>query len=150
MAQDQLRKFFREKNRKALPADTNWTARRDNWIKAVDRLYQTIENDYLKDAKAEAAISYVEKVINENHIGEYRIRELHLRVGDEEVVFSPKGTNIIGAKGRIDVQGDRGEATIIWQPGNRWSVVASRTPTLKVIPFDKASIAELLRGIMRP
>ena len=35
-------------------------------------------------------------------IGVYKIQELVLRVSDEEVVFSPKGTNIVGAQGRIE------------------------------------------------
>jgi nucleoside-diphosphate-sugar epimerase len=126
MAQDQLKELFREKKRKAKPATINWRAKRDAWIKAVQSLYRTIEGDYLKSAKSDVDITHPDKVVTENYIGEYHIPELCLRVGDEQVIFSPKGVNVVGpAKGRIDVQGDRGEATIIWLPGNRWSIVAS-------------------------
>jgi hypothetical protein len=145
-----LREFFREKKQKAKPTRVNWAARRDAWIKAVKKLYRTIEDDHLKAAKADVEISHPDKVVTENYIGEYHIPELNLRVGDEQVIFSPKGANVIGAKGRIDVQGDRGEATIIWQAGERWSIVVSRTPTLRLVPLTAESLAEMLRGIMRP
>ena len=91
-----------------------------------------------------------DKGVTENDVGEYRIKELVLRVGDEDVVFSPRGVNILGAMGRIDVQGDRGEATIVWQGENRWSIVISRTPTVRLVPLAVDSLAEMLRGIMRP
>src|SRR4051794_13449695 len=100
MAQDQLQEFFRQKKQKAKPVDIDWAAKRDAWMKAVKDLYRTIENDYLKAAKADVQITYPEKVVTEDYIGDYRIPELNLRVGDEQVIFSPKGTNVLGARGR--------------------------------------------------
>jgi hypothetical protein len=150
MAQDQLQKFFQEKKRKAHAADIDWAAKRDAWIAAVGDLYRTIEEDYLKAAKADVDITRREKGVMENYVGQYRIPELVLRVGDEEVVFSPKGANVVGAQGRIDVQGDRGEATIVWQGEKRWSIVISRTPSLRLVPLAADSLGEMLKGIMRP
>ncbi len=150
MAQDQLQKFFQEKKQKAKPADVDWGAKRDAWIAAVNNLYHTIENDYLKGAKADVEIAHPDKIVTENYIGEYHIPELVLRVGDEQVVFSPKGVNVFGAKGRIDVEGDCGDATIVWQGEDRWSIVIARTPTLRLVPLTGDSLAEILRGIMRP
>ena len=76
-------------------------------------MYRTIEEDYLKAAKADVEITRLDKVVTENYIGEYHIPELVVFVGDEQVVFSPKGVNIVGARGRIDAEGERGEATIV-------------------------------------
>ncbi len=150
MAQDQLHKFLQEKRQKAKPADIDWAARRDAWIKAVHDLYRTIEDEYLNGAKGDVELSHPDKVVTENYIGEYHIPELVLRVGDEQVLFSPKGANVVGADGRIDVQGDRGDATIVWQGEDRWNIVISRTPMLRVVPLAPDSLAEMLRGIMRP
>jgi hypothetical protein len=150
MAQDQLQRLFQEKKEKAKPADVNWGAKRDAWIAAVEELYRTIENDYLKAAKADVEIAHLDKVVTENFIGEYHVPELVLRVGDEQVVFSPKGVNVVGAKGRIDVQGDRGDATIVWQGDDHWSIVIARTPAIRLVPLAADSLAEILRGIMRP
>jgi len=150
MAQDQLQKFFQEKKQKAKPVDIDWGAKRDAWIAAVNELYRTIEGDYLKAAKADVEITRPDKVMTENYIGEYHIQELILRVGDEQVIFSPKGTNVVGALGRVDVEGERGDASIVWEGKNRWSFVVSRTPVLRLVKLTADSLAEVLEGIMRP
>lgn len=150
MTPDQLRDFFREKKEKAKPANLDWAAKRDAWITAVKELYSTIEENYLKEVKADVEITHSDKAVTENFIGEYHVPELVLRVGDEEVVFSPKGTNIVGALGRIDVHGDRGDATLVWQGSDRWSFVESRIPRLHLVPLEAESLTEILKGIMRP
>jgi hypothetical protein len=149
MGQNVLRDFFREKSLKAKPSNVDWGARRDAWIAAVKDLYHRIEAEYLEGTKGEVEILYQEKAVRENLAGDYTIPELILRVGQEEVIFSPKGTNIFGAKGRIDIRGDRGEATIMWM-GDRWSIVASRVPTLRLVDLNAESLAEALYRIMRP
>ena len=150
MAQDQLQKFFREKKQKAKPVDVDWAARRDAFIAAVNDLYRKIEDDYLKAAKADVEITRRDKGVTEHYVGAYHIPELVLRVGDEEVVFSPKGANVVGALGRIDVEGDCGDASIVWQGKNRWSFVAARTPVLRLVKLTADTLAEVLEGIMRP
>src|ERR1039458_2111707 len=63
--------------------------------------------------------------------------DLVLSVGDEKVTFSPKGRNVVGSQGRIDVFGESGQAMLVVQPGPRWSVVTSRSPRLKIEPLDE-------------
>jgi hypothetical protein len=150
MSQDQLRQLFHEKKQKAKPANIDWAAKRDAWLRAVAELYRTIVDDYLKAAKDDVEIAQADKVVTEDYIGEYHVSELVLRVGDEQVVFSPRGTNIVGAQGRIDVHGDRGDATIVWQGDDRWNLVVSRVPAVRLVPLTAGSLAEVLRGIMRP
>ena len=72
MAQDQLHKFFQEKRQKAKPVD--WGAKRDAWIRAVSNLYRMIEDEYLKDAKADVEITRRENEVREFFIGVYRIQ----------------------------------------------------------------------------
>jgi hypothetical protein len=149
MGVDQLREFFREKKAKTQPANVDWAAKREAWVRAVDSLFGTI-SDYLRAADAAVVLTLSRKVVVEKSVGEYHISELVLRVGDEEVVFSPKGLHVVGAQGRVDVYGDRGEATIIWEGNERWSIVASRTPALQLVPLTPDSLAVMLRAIMRP
>jgi hypothetical protein len=149
MAQDQLQKFFQEKKEKAKPADIDWGAKRDAWVAAVNDLYHTIEDDYLKAAKGNVEIERETKEVRELYIGVYQVPELFLRVGDEEVEFSPVGTIVAGAQGRIDLEGERDNVTIVWQGGNRWSIVASRAP-LRLIDLTADSLADVLKAIMRP
>ena len=150
MAQDQLHMFLQEKKQRATPTNIDWSAKRDAWIKAVNDLYRTIEDEYLKDAKADVEITREDNEVREFHIGVYHIPELVLRVGDEEVVFSPQGANILGAQGRIDVQGERGVATIVWQGEDRWGIVMSRTPAIRRVELTADTLAGILKGVMRP
>ena len=150
MAQDQLQKLFQEKKQKAGSADIDWSAKRDAWIKAVNDLYGKIEDEYLEAAKGDVEITREDKEVREFFIGTYQVPQLILRVGDEEVLFLPQGANIVGAHGRIDIVGERGEATIIWEGGRRWSVVVSRTPALRLVELTADSLADILTGIMRP
>ncbi len=149
LARDQLRELFREKKKRARPANIDWAGKRDAWIAAVRALYGTIVEDYLKAARDDVEIAQTDKVVAESNLGEYHIPELVLRVGEEEVVFSPKGANVAGAQGRIDIRGERGDAAIVWQGDERWSIVAARVPALRLLPLTADSLAEVLREIMR-
>jgi len=147
MAENQLREFFRQKTTRARPRNLNWARKRDQWIRAVDALYRTIEK--LLGNIPNVTVRREVKTIQEEEVGEYRVRQLLLRVGDEEVIFSPKGINIVGASGRIDVVGELGTGTIV-QQSNGWRIVASRTPSLRLVPLNAVALSNLLRGIMRP
>jgi hypothetical protein len=150
MPKDQLQELFRQKKEKAKPANIDWAAKRDAWIKAVNALYHTIADEYLGAAKNDVEITLNQVEAAEKYVGGYRIPQLVLKVGDEQVFFTPVGINVVGAQGRIDVHGDRGTATIIWRGDGDWSIVVSRAPKLRVVPLSADSLAEMLAGIMRP
>ena len=150
MTKNKLDDFFKEKKIKT-GGDIDWIKKRDEWINDVEILYGKIEK-YLKNLRKDETVTLSRsfKTIFEEYIGEYEIAELALQVGDEKVVFSPKGRNIVGASGRVDLIGEMGQKTLVVQPKNRWGIVATRTPTLKVIPLDENSLLDALKEIMRP
>ena len=45
--------------------------------------------------------------------------------------------------------GEGGEATLLAQPGPRWSFLQARQPTLHAVPFDEHALAEVLGRVMR-
>ncbi len=132
----------------------DWESRRKTYLQALQTLYTQIEQllkGPLQNGKAK--LRREKREITENYLGTYGVEDLILEVGGENVRFVPRGRNIVGAAGRVDVLGDAGDATLVVQPGEdggRWSVVASRQPTLKIVPFDDASFAELLKTVMAP
>ena len=150
MSKKDLTDFFSAK-RTAAGDSIDWVAKRNEWIEDVGKLYDTVVNDYLAAAVKEGVVSTsrVDKDISEEFIGKYTIAELRVWVGDEQVVFSPKGRNIIGAAGRIDLIGDMGERTLVLQPGHRWGIVVTRTPTLRVASLDENSLLQAFKEIMR-
>ena len=150
MAHDTLTEFFREKKSKS-GADIDWQSRKQAWIQAINDLYGKIAGEYLAGPVGEqlVRVSRRAKALVEEYIGAYQVDELVVQVGDEQVVFSPKGRNIVGASGRIDLIGDMGEKTIVLQPEGRWGIVATRSPTLKVVPLDERSLLAALEEVMR-
>ena len=97
--------------------DVDWVQRRVEWQKAIDGLFSRIV-DYLSAAVQDGSVKvgYQPKLITEEFLGTYETHELVLQVGDESVVFSPKGRNIVGAMGRVDLRGEAGEATLVLIP----------------------------------
>ena len=154
MATETLNDFFREKQAKTAAAGAttaiDWGERKRGLIEHLDELYKTIEQ-YLAQSIRErsVSVSYATKQITEDYIGTYEVREMILQVGDERVVFSPKGRNIAGAGGRVDLRGPLGEKTLLVQNG-KWSIIMSRTPTPKLVPLDPDSLLSALRGVMTP
>jgi hypothetical protein len=143
--------FEKKKQRAGSGAGIDWDARRDKYLNSIDRLYDQI-HAILAEPIAQNTVSLQRrpKELSENYIGTYKVDDLILVIGDEQVRFSPRGRNIAGASGRVDVLGERGEPEVlIVQPDVRWSLVQSRQPTLKVVPFDESSLADLLKRVMR-
>jgi len=152
MGKEQLQEFFREKVKKSDSAGIDWNARKKEWQKSLRELYHTIETflDVKKGTKENLfKIGFQDKRLVEEHLGVYLVKELVLDVGDERVIFSPKGRNIVGAAGRVDLIGEMGVKTLVVQPDGRWGIIASRTPTLKVVPLDEDSLLAALKEVMR-
>jgi hypothetical protein len=42
-----------------------------------------------------------------------------------------------------------GEATLILQPDSKWEFVQTRQPTLRTVPFNDSTLAEVLQLVMR-
>jgi len=150
MANETLKRFFEMKKAKSGPA-IDWQARKDAWVQAIEDLYSKIEGEYLAGPKSENLVEIRERqrTIIDQYVDRYTVRELVLLVGDEEVCFVPKGMNIVGASGRIDLVGDMGEKTIVLQPENGWGIVEARTPELKIVPLDEDSLLAALKEVMR-
>lgn len=128
----------------------NWDERRDGFIAAVNDLYGQIERT-LADAVKQQTVTLQRRAkdLSEAHIGTYKIDDLILLIGNEQVRFSPRGRNVGNFAGRVDVLGERGEASLLVQADGRWGFVQTRQPTLKVVPLNESSLAEVLELVMR-
>jgi hypothetical protein len=128
----------------------DWDERRRTYVAAVEELYNRVQGMLAEPIGQQfIRVERRPKSLTETYIGTYAIDDLLLQIGDEQVRFSPRGRNIAGATGRVDVIGDAGEATLLAQPGARWSFIASRTPVLHAVDFNEAALAKVLRLVMR-
>ena len=51
--------------------------------------------------------------LNEENIGTYTATRLKVVIGDEDITLTPIGTLLIGAKGRVDVEGSARTSRLI-------------------------------------
>jgi len=148
MSKNDLADFFKQKQDRVARPPVDVADRQRTFLKQIDSLFAMIEG-LLEDMPT--ILQREPTMVVETDVGEYEAQKLVLTAaGDERVEFVPKGFRVIGASGRVDVQGDRGEGMLVLQPGDRWGVVVSTRPTLRVVPLDEESLLGLLRDVMRP
>ncbi len=147
----ELNELIKKKKRQAdAGQEINWDDRRDGYLAAVSDLYDRIET-ILAEPIANKAVKIERRTKNltENYIGTYAIDDLVLQIGGEQVRFSPTGRNIVGSSGRVDVVGEQDTAVLIVQTDGRWSLVATRHPTLRMVDFNESTLAQTLQRVMR-
>lgn len=150
MPADELRQSLKQKWTHARRERPNWERRRQEWVNAVVELHAQIQNEFVNDLIREGLLRAEahEIELNEEYVGHYVIPELVLCAAGEEVILRPKGLLIANSKGRVDVIGEKGEATLVLLPEG-WSIIASRTPVYRVIPLTKKVFREMLKAVMR-
>jgi len=128
----------------------DWGERLREWLAAVEQLYRKVNEELLAQSieRGLVAISRTEKEIDEEHLGKYKVPELVLKIGGETVRLSPKGRNVAGAKGRVDLIGDLDAMTLILEHEGEWKVVLSRVPR-DVVALDDKTFAHALQRVMR-
>ncbi len=148
MTTQQLEQFFRKKAKRSKLGSS--TKMRQHWIRSVGALYRDIESEFLASLIKDnvVIISRRPKTLFEEALGEYKIDDLIIKIGDEVAVFSPKGRLVVGAQGRLDLEGNRGVVTFVLNP-ERWSIVVSRSPTLRVEPVTEHLLLQAVKDVMR-
>lgn len=92
----------------------DWKAKLDEWVEYLDEFYKTVEgflSEYLESGKIN--YEYSEKKIIEDYIGEYSVKVLQIELGPHTIKLEPIGTNLIGAKGRVDLMGANGKVKFV-------------------------------------
>ena len=174
MSLARLKSFVEEKKRRAKEEKIDWEKRKQEWIDEVGKLYRMIEN-WLKDI--DIRIKYEDIELFEEKLGKYKMKKMILDVGGEKVELTPIGTIIIGAKGRVDIEGPRGKVKILLVPkdaeGPRIRVdifdsridlkeekakttksiqwewkIAIPPPNIKYISLDKDTFSEIILGVV--
>ena len=106
--------FVKNANTSRIP-DKDWAGKElAQWRHYLSIFYAQVES-YLKSYvnDGQIALEEGEKEFNEESIGIYTARMLTIHVGGERVKLTPIGTNLIGAKGRIDMEGTRGKVRFV-------------------------------------
>lgn len=92
----------------------DWDTKLKEWLESLSQFYKKVENfleEYVTDGKVK--FQYENKTIFEEYIGEYSVRVLNIELAGRKLKLEPIGTNIIGAKGRIDLIGANGTVKFV-------------------------------------
>lgn len=95
----------------------DWAARREAWLEFLDQLYQLVQGflePYI-DA-GQVNMTYADVVLTEEQIGTYIARSATLFIGNHQVRLQPVGTNLIAARGRVDMVGTYGKVKLVLVP----------------------------------
>jgi hypothetical protein len=105
----------------------DWDAQKEEWLILLAQFYKKVEKFLEKYVTSgDISFKYQDKIIDEDPIGSYAVSELHIWIKNKLVVLDPVGTNIIGAKGRVDMKGSAGIVKFVLVPRN------SSAPTLRI------------------
>ncbi|MGI9250513.1 MAG: hypothetical protein ACR2PR_04885 [Pseudohongiellaceae bacterium] len=111
--------FINEINKvKKKESQVDWSARREEWLEYLSVLYNKVEV-FLQPYVESGKITLEEKSVklNEEYIGSYDATALDLFMGNIQITLTPVGTsNIIGARGRVDMRGPRGTVKFVLVP----------------------------------
>lgn len=143
-----LQLFLRAKAKESKPeTNIDWGIKKDSWLKNIGKFYERILA-WLEPLIHEGVVRYETKTVTleEEPIGAYEVEILTIHIGNQEVIFYPKGTLIIGAQGRIDIRGHRAVRSTVLN-NDQWSVV-ERAPKIKMLPFTEESFQDILSEVM--
>ena len=149
---NQLAEFLEERKGKTKSVD--WRERKDEWVAALHRLQEQI-NELLEPSRKSGVASLRIGFVNiaEDHLGPYIAPELTLSVGDEKVIFTPKGLRVFGTEGMVEVKGDRDAIPLIRHTSkgfDQWEFLLQRVPDVVTVPLDEHSLVQALQRVMAP
>ncbi len=94
-------------------AEADWKAERDSWLNYLEGLYRQIQSFLSAYTSDKVKVSYLDIILNEENLGSYTARRMLIKIGRQEITMTPVGTLIIGAKGRVDVEGPAGRFRLV-------------------------------------
>lgn len=138
---------------------------KQNWLAKIDEFYELIQGfirDYIKQGKISEEWKTIQ--LQEDHFGEYEVKQLMLKIGKKRLIFKPVGRFIIGCKGRIDLISDLGSVRFLlvpkdfdkpgifflddFTPQTQWQwKIASRPPKVNYLEITEETFFEALMEV---
>ena len=92
----------------------DWVAKKQEWLKKLELFFDQIESflkPYIDQQKI--TLQFGKKEIWEEFIGQYQAKVAWITLGKQQIRLEPIGTNLIGAKGRVDMIGPCGKVKFV-------------------------------------
>jgi hypothetical protein len=122
--------------------------RKARWIRSLNELYQAID-EWLSEAIDNKTIDRPRRMnvaIHEDRTGTYIAPAYEISIGVATVKFSPKGTYIVGADGRIDVAASTGKRSSLFVKKDAWSLQGPEST--RSIDLTEEAFLDLLQYLL--
>ena len=131
------------KNQIKSPEHTkNYEEIKSEWLNEIQHLYERLEGyliDYVKSGQLTISRNTIDMF--EQLLGSYEAPTMSIGFrgnSNDLIQIKPKGLHVIGARGRVDIEGPRGSAMLVCVPED------SDEPNISVkISFNKNPITEM-------
>ena len=151
MSPDKFRDFLADQKQQHSQVETiDWEAKKVAWQTAAEAFITQVESflaEFNEDIQCERKVVQ----LIEEHLGEYGIPKLVIRLPKEMIELEPVGANLIAAHGRYDMKGLAGTVKWVLVPENAdkptISVRVSGEPEL---PETKINPSKLVWKIATP
>ncbi len=152
MTQNETLETFlkREKEeRETRGREVDWEDRKHNWLAAVNALYNTIYSWLQKSIKDQVIEVYYDDMhIVEEHIGDYTVKKMVIRLGPDKIRLEPAGTLIVGSNGRIDLIGTKASIMLLLLK-DKWQIaIRGGRGGIDYLPLTKESFTDALKQII--
>lgn len=152
MSLEEKARKLAEAEKESTPVD--WNAEREWWLEALRALHGQI-TEWLAPLQQKGLLTIKKTPVrlSEEHIGAYAADALVLEFGPQAIVLEPKGTLIIGARGRIDIfrRGYRSDQVMLILSGPKeerlWEIWPTRDPRQRK-RMDQTSFESLLETLL--
>ena len=129
--------------------------RKERWLAELSELNNFVRNTLISVGVPEEDIRSFDVAIQEDRLGRYQARGLVVRIGDAEVRFTPVGSMLIGACGRVDVSSSSGRGRTVKLVADApsqdapwtWSAYTERG-RLGGIALDEDGLAKVLETVL--
>ncbi len=128
--QNTFDEFIEEKQRHhAAIAPVELAQRKEKWLASIEHLYRNI-SEWLRPYVMQGSIK-VERLpmtLSEEQIGSYSVPQLKIYLVDTAVDIIPKGTYLVNACGRVDIEGRKGASMLIEKDWEHWIIANLPSP----------------------
>src|SRR4051794_15229101 len=109
--------FLERKDREAKAvAEVDWESLKTQWLDALGTLYRDVETwlgAYVRAGKIKIEKSTCD--LFEEEFGHYTVESRIITIGQNRVILKPVGALLLGARGRVDLEGPRETAMLLLQ-----------------------------------
>lgn len=114
MSNKKFDEFIQKQSSPPTISEIDWAGQLLEWQQYLSKFYEAITlylKQYIDEGKIK--LTYGEKSIFEEYLGEYKATTATIAFGNNHIKLDPIGTNLIGAKGRVDMIGTNGHVKFV-------------------------------------